>query len=427
LSWSLLFPASKPKSGRNSTYPRCSDFPSQLSELKPGTDEYGILERDYRHAYRDALKSLLDYETKLRHYSFDQGSGTAAMIEANPVANNALTIAQLAETYTAEKQRADSWVPKTILEKSDHIALLNEALGETTTLDTLNALSARKVKEVLSHYPKNRSKNPATRGKSLEEVIKLVGVDRIQVPTINKYLQTYSDMFEWAHKNGLIEKNHFSGLAIRVRRDRKHGRSAFSPDQMASILRVVTDETSPLTGKAYRKWGPLIGAYTGARLNEIAQLALSDFIEKDGIWCFDINDAGDGKHLKTTAAKRIVPVHPQLIELGLLDYVESMKKKQCLKLFPDFSYSPNNGWGRTLGRWFNESLLPALRIKSEDLVFHSLRHTVITHLSQAGVDQTFVKAIVGHQQAGVTQQVYFKAGYTVAQLSDALSKLKYDY
>ncbi|MES4993184.1 hypothetical protein ABVB70_23000, partial [Agrobacterium radiobacter] len=26
-----LFPASKPKSGRNSTYPRCSNFPSQLS------------------------------------------------------------------------------------------------------------------------------------------------------------------------------------------------------------------------------------------------------------------------------------------------------------------------------------------------------------------------------------------------------------
>ncbi|MCK3557011.1 hypothetical protein MZI58_25000, partial [Escherichia coli] len=29
-SASLLFPASKPKSGRNSTYPRCADFPSQL-------------------------------------------------------------------------------------------------------------------------------------------------------------------------------------------------------------------------------------------------------------------------------------------------------------------------------------------------------------------------------------------------------------
>ncbi|MBO9111653.1 hypothetical protein J5288_23255, partial [Agrobacterium sp. S2/73] len=29
-SGSLLFPAFKPKSGRNSTYPSCRDFPSQL-------------------------------------------------------------------------------------------------------------------------------------------------------------------------------------------------------------------------------------------------------------------------------------------------------------------------------------------------------------------------------------------------------------
>lgn len=41
-SWSLLFPAFKPKSGRNSTYPRCPDFPSQLSSASdsncsPGT------------------------------------------------------------------------------------------------------------------------------------------------------------------------------------------------------------------------------------------------------------------------------------------------------------------------------------------------------------------------------------------------------
>ncbi|WP_337182201.1 site-specific integrase [Shinella sp.] len=255
----------------------------------------------------------------------------------------------------------------------------------------------------------------------------MVGVDLIKVTTINKYLQTYNDMFEWAYKNGLAEKNHFSGLTIRVRKDRKQGREAFSPEQMTSILRVVNDESSPLIKKAYRKWGPLIGAYTGARLNEIAQLELADFVEKDGIWCFDINDEGDGKQLKTTAAKRLVPIHPQLIKLGLLDYVETMKAKRQIRLFPDFSYSPNNGWGRTLGRFFNETLLPALNIKSENLVFHSLRHTVVTQLSRSGVDQTFVKAIVGHQQAGVTQQVYFKAGYTVRQLSDELAKLQYDY
>ncbi|WP_234839021.1 winged helix-turn-helix domain-containing protein, partial [Sinorhizobium meliloti] len=42
-SWSLLFPASMPKSGRNSTYPRCSNFPSQLCELKLTAGEFNLL------------------------------------------------------------------------------------------------------------------------------------------------------------------------------------------------------------------------------------------------------------------------------------------------------------------------------------------------------------------------------------------------
>ncbi|WP_205928135.1 hypothetical protein, partial [Rhizobium leguminosarum] len=37
----LLFLASKPKSGRNSTYPRCADFPSQLCTRYKG---YGDLD-----------------------------------------------------------------------------------------------------------------------------------------------------------------------------------------------------------------------------------------------------------------------------------------------------------------------------------------------------------------------------------------------
>lgn len=33
-----------------------------------------------------------------------------------------------------------------------------------------------------------------------------------------------------------------------------------------------------------------------------------------------------------------------------------------------------------------------------------------------------VKAVVGHTRQGVTQQHYFKQGYTVSQLRDAIEK-----
>lgn len=394
-------------------------------DIQPNTNEYRTLEREYRHAYRDALSDLLAYEKKLRQYDFATERSHAERSTSTATRGDGLTLAELAANFSAEKKLSKSWVAKTELEKKDHLALLNEVLGENTDILTINYISTKRVKDILSRYPRNRTKNPLTRGKRLEDALNLPGVEAIKVPTINKYLQTYSDMFEWAYKNGLVEKNHFSGITIRVRKERKEGRAAFSREQMRTILSVLTDEASPLINKPYRKWGPLIGAYTGARLNEIAQLHLADIVEREGISCFDINDEAEGKQLKTAAATRSVPLHPKLIELGFLDYVLSLKAKGQHRLFPDFSYSANNGWGRTLGRFFNEVLLPAINIKSGDLVFHSLRHTVVTELSRKGVEQTFVKALVGHQQIGVTQKVYFKAGYSIRQLYEELSKLEY--
>ena len=69
---------------------------------------------------------------------------------------------------------------------------------------------------------------------------------------------------------------------------------------------------------------------------------------------------------------------------------------------------------RTLGRWANDAILPNLGMKSQRHTFNSLWHTVVTHLSQAGVEQPIVQALVGRQEKGVTQG-YFGL---VASLAD---------
>src|SRR5690606_10415659 len=104
--------------------------------------------------------------------------------------------------------------------------------------------------------------------------------------TINKYLQTYNDLFEWARRNSHVAANHFSGLTILQNKQRITGkRKAFSNPQIVTILDAVTSNRDGLAKKDYQKWGPLIGIYTGARLNEIAQLHLKDIQQVEGIWC----------------------------------------------------------------------------------------------------------------------------------------------
>src|SRR5690606_28587853 len=132
----------------------------------------------------------------------------------------------------------------------------------------------------------------------------------------------------------------------------------------------------------------------GARLNELAQMEVTDVCQSEGIWCLNLNDEGQGKHLKNTSSKRLIPIHQTLIDKGFLAYVDSLKGKHSRVLY-ELTYDHNNGYGRNLGQWFNNSLLPELDLKTKLHVFHSLRHTVVTKIMRAGIEQPIVKAIIG--------------------------------
>lgn len=63
-------------------------------------------------------------------------------------------------------------------------------------------------------------------------------------------------------------------------------------------------------------------AYTGARVNEITQLRGEDVSEVNGIWTVHITpEAGSVK----TGEARSVPLHPHLIELGLVEVLSGTK------------------------------------------------------------------------------------------------------
>lgn len=394
--------------------------------ISKGSAEYVWLEREMKLSFHGFVKAVLAYDKSLQRYDFENGPTLSIMGTAKPDATAGMTIAEVAAAYSKERQRGNAWAAKTIIEKADHIKLLEEILGSSTDVRALTAMEAKRVKDTLLAYPRNRSKNPATRGKPLAEVLGIANVETIQVPTINKYLQTYSELFEWAKQNHHISENLFSGLTVRQsNRNKEDSRDAYTDEQIRLILQAVSDNERGLVTKPYQKWATLIGIYTGSRLGEIAQLHLKDIREQDGMWVFDMNEDGDRKSLKTSAARRLVPIHQKLIDAGILNYVQTMKDRKATKLFPDFTYDPKNGWGRQQSRWFNDRLLVELGLKTKTRVFHSLRHTVNTRLLQAGVSPALVKSIIGHEQEGMTHRQYFKEGYTLQQLSEAIQKLDY--
>lgn len=399
-------------------------------DIAKGTDQYDQLERDMKRGYRRFLQDVLAYDAQAADFDLDAPEENAALppqTTGRAIAHKGMSLADTIKGYTDEKRDGKNWAAKTESEKLGHLELLKEILGADTDIKTLGALDAKKVKDTLRVYPVNREKNEATRGnRPLYEILNLPGVPTLHTTSVNKYLQSYGDLLNWAKQNGHIDQNVFAGLTIKQNKARnQESRAAFTPDQIELIITAVLANKSGLANKDYQKWGPLVGIYTGARLNEIAQLHLKDIQQVDGIWCFDFNDEGDRKSLKTEASRRLVPMHQRLIQLGLPNYVSDKQRLGQEKLFPTFTYDPKNGWGRRLGHHFNTRLLPELGIKSRELVFHSLRHTVITQLMRTGVDLAVVQALVGHTRQGVTHQNYFKQGYMLQQLDEAMQKLEY--
>src|SRR3546814_1735737 len=56
------------------------------------------------------------------------------------------------------------------------------------------------------------------------------------------------------------------------------------------------------------------------RREEICQLKATDFDEHGGIWFVRVQ-ATEGRSLKTPAAERDIPIHDELVRIGLRDFV----------------------------------------------------------------------------------------------------------
>lgn len=364
---------------------------------------------------RDMLRSILEAAERLEHYSYsDQGKPTLTL---PPAASSPL--GQTVNDFMDEHSR--QWPSKTAKQFRAYLNILLEHFGADRLLETITRQDASEVKRIMQTIPASRNTKPELKDLPLSEVIRVAGHKTMSAKTINSHIDTFRRFFDWAERHGHAPHKLFEGLKVPKAREAETDRKAFNQTQTQLLFDELTQNKSGYVRKDSHKWASLIGLFTGARLNEICQLELADVQQEAGIWFLNITDEGDNnKRVKAKASRRKVPVHSELIRLGFNDFVHSRQRHQ--RLFHDYSYNSNGGYGRNLGRWYNESFLPKLGMKERGLVFHSLRHTVVSRLSQADVPEPVIQCLIGHARAGVTQEVYNKGGFSLRQLQDATER-----
>jgi integrase len=144
----------------------------------------------------------------------------------------------------------------------------------------------------------------------------------------------------WCKRQGYPSPNGIEGiledyLKKPKQKEADKKKRAFSPEEMKALLE--SDEYRNGTFKRPSDYfAPLIAPHAGACEAEILQLTPDDVYQdaQTGIWVMNINEE-DGKQTKNENRIRIVPIHKQLIALGWLDYVASIKSTGGTRLFPE--------------------------------------------------------------------------------------------
>ena len=306
-------------------------------------------------------------------------------------------------------------------EQRNSLGMLINDFGDIP-LGKLTREMGTKFKEHIRKLPKNKTKIPKYRDKDFHE---LVGMnveekDRISTITVNKHLGYVSSFMEWGKIHGFVDINVFKGMKLKIGIRPRDQRDRFTEKEIKQIFdkHIYIEHTNIEKGRWELYWSPLISLFSGLRLNEICSLYLDNIRQIEGNkrnkrWCIDILEEPDrpDKHLKTLSSRRIVPIHDTLLDLGLIEFVEIMNKKQPTRqrLFQELKYGEQS-YVRNVSRFFNERYLPKLGLKTDKKNFHSIRHSVIDHLKQKGVEVSLINDLVGHHSGNIDLDRYGK-GY----------------
>lgn len=315
-------------------------------------------------------------------------------------ASDSPTISELTESYS-QNQKLEGVSQKTIDDKAAVANLLIRIVGDIP-ISEVSMSHAKSFRDTALKLPPMVTR--LLKGKTLEQIIAQAN-KKISITTYNNYVKNLVTLFEYAIREEHISRNPFSNMKLKQRQKQNSFRSVFTPDELQRIFNSVDSEK-----KAYRRWLPYLGFYTGARLGELCQLYLTDFKTVNGVPCIHIQDTRQGQRLKTPESERLMPIHSRLFELGLLEYVERLKEQGKEMLFPELTPHPKHGYSATPSKWFGR-LRNQLELNTnggERKDFHSFRHTVADNLKQLGVAESHIGGILGHTTGGITSTRYGK-------------------
>lgn len=267
-----------------------------------------------------------------------------------------------------------------------------KSIGKTHVEKARSYLLNHVFKDPFSDIPINNIKR-----KHLYELQdRLLAEYPTKVNTVNKILETVKIVLSEAHHLEDIQYN--PGIGVAKIKYEQRPRGTFTIDEIKNLFTSVPYRYGPRMFY-YAMW---TAALTGMRSGEIRALRWSSV----GSGSIDVLEAFKGKDIGLPKWNKVrhVPICPFLIH---------MFKDMCKNpaFLPRFVFSNPSGIPYT-DTWIQKNFKKAMqdnKISRPNMTFHCFRHTLNTHLIEAGCDPHLVQLYMGWSPRAFTR---VQAGYT---------------
>ena len=341
-----------------------------------------------------------------------------------------------------EEMRRNERRQDTIGETEGTYEELIELIGDKPVGDYTN-VDGRDYRNTLSKLPKNRKRVKKYKNKSLKDILSMkvpIG-DRISVDTQMKLTSRMTSLWNYLIDEypEYVDVNVFKKKSVsRSKRKRKDKKESFTDEDLQVIfhyknyLPYIFENQFHKTVKYPYYWVPILGCLTGCRLEELCMMRVKDIIKVNGVWVYRISEEGEygeeETRVKNPYSERDVPLHPELVKtLGFVRYVQHIKKSGHERVFHELP-KIGNKYQKYVGRFFNDRYLKKIGLKDceRKVSYHSMRHSVETHVTNQNVNPRMIDGLQGHSQKGIGGSVYMKGVKPEVLMKECVEKINWD-
>ena len=155
----------------------------------------------------------------------------------------------------------------------------------------------------------------------------IVSLETIKGDTKRRYLRYIKELANCG--NNINPERYKYNVILNLPNIEKTKRADKKPHQPYSkqqLLKIFNPRYDHFKKHPDAFWVCMIALFTGARANSAITLQYNDICKKEGIYCIHFIENHKIKQLKNEASERVVPIHPQLLQLGFVSYVQRQQK-----------------------------------------------------------------------------------------------------